>query len=127
MGIRISHKLIVNLTPEEYDTYSRCNMRRNGDMMGTVMDHRRWKHTGYAIRAIDDEGYLVGCGVLDRSSFMLYVRPRYRRHGIGSRIVARAARVAREKGWEPKFFPWDERSTAFYDKNKLEAQRLVAV
>ena len=127
MGIKITHKLIKNLTPEEYFTYMRCNMRENGSMMPTIMDHRHYKTYGYAIRAIDTEtDYLVGAGIVSQKIFMVYVRMKYRRQGLGSRIALQAGRISNEKDWKPALYTWDDRSVAFYDKNLPTIREYVA-
>lgn len=115
MKITLKHKLVYNLSPQEYREYSRCNMNWRGAMQSSIMGARRRRNTAYAILAYHDASKkLIAAGLVDREHIQIYVRQSFRRKRIGTRILRRALYISKVKKWDPSVLPWDDKSQEFY-------------
>lgn len=112
-------KPLCKLTEREYRAFASCNMGTRGSMRAKI-EHltSRDNRTAKAILCWNDENKLIGCALVfynetqERWLIYTYVRPDYRRQGVGTAIVAHARRGRRVP---LHACPWDYRSSCFYE------------
>ena len=122
--MRISTKLISNLTRDEYEQCYRLNMGDEGMMRYQLVHEREYptlaKMKGgeaYVVRALGDDGRLLGWCLLfyidaqaqDRRAYF-YVRKTHRRRGIGTKLMQAARRLERAPGCNP----WCDAAEGFF-------------
>ena len=89
---------------------------------GALKECLNQKCNGYAFLAVED-GELVGWGMCRHEiaktkyySLMLYVRPEYRRNGIGELLIEKATKFVRKKRRLLVTFPHDYKSREFFNQ-----------
>jgi GNAT superfamily N-acetyltransferase len=53
-------------------------------------------------------------------SFMIYIQPKYRRRGVGSKLIEFGKKIARQRHQRLVVYPWDKRSQGFYNNNNIK-------
>ena len=65
-----------------------------------------------------DRGEVIGWALINNDWAMFYVRPEYRREGVGRRLADRI-----RKHYTPRVDPWDDASQGFFDSTGMSKQR----
>jgi GNAT superfamily N-acetyltransferase len=69
-----------------------------------------------------DRGEVIGWALVNDGWAMFYVRPEYRREGVGRRLAKRVS-----ENYEPKVDPWDDVSQEFFDATGMSKQEVYCV
>lgn len=70
-----------------------------------------------------DRGEVIGWALVSKRGWaMFYVRPEYRREGVGRRLATRI-----RKHYEPTVDAWDDASQGFFDATGMSKQRTYYV
>lgn len=133
----IKVKQLKNLTSKEVGRVSKLtNYAEDGGasyMLRSQIEPRMAIPTIYAILCYEDEK-VIGWATLEKKSslrscrrgrqstfYSVFVDPKYRRRGIGSKLIKKAKAVAKDKfpsaSREPMAWPFDDKGYAFYRKN----------
>lgn len=117
--MNIYTRQLVQLTDPEWEQVKGCNMGNRGSMRSVIQRLRDEGRKDARVVMVWKRSELLGCTLIfkrkaDREDIIYsYVRPEYRRQGIGTKMVKHARR-GRPKPLQACL--WDGRSREFYDE-----------
>jgi len=103
-------KKLYYLTLDGYDLmreYLSTIIKTKDEMPKFVLAYQQGKIVGWALACI--EYGEKECDVY------VFVQKRYRRNGIGTKLICKARRIVKSRKKTPIFFVWDKRSDSFYN------------
>lgn len=128
---RIYYKNLSKITAKERRILNSLTLRPSSGMRDDVLSKRKDLDL-YEIFLAKQEVKIIGwavlfpenlsdCGSIEYCSYV-YVRYANRRCGVGTRLLKRVLKKAKELKVKVKVFPWDGRSDKFFETGNLNVE-----
>lgn len=131
---RIYYKNLSKITTEERKVLNSLTLRPSSGMRDDVLSKRKDLNK-YEVFLAKQENKIIGWAVLFPENLVgsfycastpyysyVYVRYASRRCGVGTRLLKRVLKKARELKVRVKVFPWDGRSDKFFETGNLNIE-----